>query len=623
MLTAAVSRKPGAGMAGLVVDLARPYRAWLVLILAAMLVETIAGLAGPGPLKIVIDDVVGRHSVPAWAARLLGPSRAADGRAIAAMAAASLVVIAVLGGLASYVDNYYTESVGQWVANDLRLRVYDHLECLSFAYYDTHQTGVLLSTITDDVATVQDFVSSSTLSMLIDVMTIAGMLGLMFWLNWDFTLLVVAITPFLLLFVARFRRAVKKATREVRRRESDIVAVVQTGLESMRTVQAFGAQDIEAARLGEASRATVNAALGARRVKSLLSPVVGVIVSVCTAIVLWRGTGLILVGAMTVGSLTVFLAYLAKFFKPVQDLAKMTNAVAQTHVGLERIQSILDIDMSIEERPDAREPHAFKGAIAFDHVAFSYNPEVPVLEDVTFSIAPGQFVGVVGATGSGKSTIVSLIPRFYDPTAGRILVDGSDIRDYTLQGVRRQIGFVLQDTVLFRGTLRDNIAYGRHHATEAQIISAAQLANADEFIVRMPGGYDTPIGERGITLSGGQRQRIGIARAFIRNAPILILDEPTASLDNESEQLVMEGLERLMKGRTVMMITHRLSTIRGADTIIVLRDGIVAEQGTHEELLAAGGIYAGLYWTKPTGPAGSPVSRPTRLTGADLAWRAR
>jgi ABC-type multidrug transport system fused ATPase/permease subunit len=619
----APSNRPGAGMASLVVDLARPYRVWLVIVLVAMLVETIAGLAGPWPLKIIIDNVVGHHTVPDWTAGLLGPALAADGRALAAIAAASLVLIAALGGLASYVDNYYTESVGQWVANDLRMRVYDHLECLSFSYYDTHQTGLLLSTMTDDVSTVQDFVSSSMLSILIDFMTIVGMLGLMFWLNWDFTLLVVAITPFLLLFVARFKKAVKKATREVRRRESDVVAVVQTGLESMRTVQAFGAQDVEAVRLGEASRATVNAALRARRVKSLLSPVVAVIVSSCTAIVLWRGAGLILAGTMTIGALTVFLAYLARFFKPVQDLAKMTNAVAQTTVGLERIQSILDIEMSTQERPEAREPEVFKGMIAFEHVAFSYDLAAPVLRDVSFSIAPGQFVGVVGATGSGKSTMVSLIPRFYDPTAGRILIDGTDIREYTLRGIRRQIGFVLQETVLFRGTMRENIAYGRHRATDAQIVAAAKLANADEFIVRMPDGYNALIGERGVTLSGGQRQRIGIARAFIRNTPILILDEPTASLDTESEQLVMEGLDRLMKGRTVLMITHRLNTIRGADTIIVLHDGTVAEHGTHEELLSLGRIYAGLYWTRPSASTESTVSRPIQQPGSDLAWRAR
>jgi subfamily B ATP-binding cassette protein MsbA len=612
-----------AGMARLLIDLARPYRGSLLVILLAMLVETAAALAGPWPLKIAIDNAISRQAAPEWVNRLFGLSSISDGMTLAAMAAFSMVLIAVVGGIASYIDNYYTESVGQWVANDLRLRLYDHLERLSFKYYDTHQTGLLLSTITDDVSTVQDFVSSSTLSILVDCMTIVGMLGLMFWLNWDFALLVVAVTPFLLLFVARFRRAVKKATREVRHRESDVFAVLQAGLESIRTVQAFGAQDVEAARLGEASRATVQAALSARRVKSFLPPVVAVVVSGCTAMVLWRGVGLILAGAMTVGSLTVFLAYLGRFFKPVQDLAKMTTAVAQTNVGLERIQAILDIDMSIQDRPDAREPRAFSGAIAFEHVAFAYNPKVPVLQDVTFSIAPGQFVGVVGMTGSGKSTIASLIPRFYDPSAGRILIDGVDIQGYTLQGLRRQIGFVLQDTVLFRGTMRENIAYGRHHATEAQIIEAAKLANADEFISRMPRGYDTAIGERGTTLSGGQRQRIGIARAFIRDAPILILDEPTASLDVESEQLVMEGLDRLMKGRTVIMITHRLNTIHRADTIIVLHNGVVTEQGTHDDLLALGGIYASLYVTNPATsgqPSASPATPPRE---ADPRWRAR
>jgi subfamily B ATP-binding cassette protein MsbA len=585
-------------MSRFIIDLARPYRGWLLIVLLAMLVETAMGLAGPWPLKIVIDSAVGRHPVPAWLASALGPGLVANGRMLAAVAALGVVAIAVIGGAASYVDNYYTESVGQWVANDLRMRIFEHLERLSFDYFDTHQTGLLLSTMIDDVSTVEDFVSSSALSILVDLMTITGMLGLMFWLNWDFTLTVVAITPFVLLFVGRFKRSVKRAAREVRRRQSDVVSVLQTELESVRTVQAFGAQEMETARLGAASRATVEAALSARRLKSLVSPVVGSLVALCTGGVLWRGADLILAGAMTVGSLTVFLAYLARFFKPVQDLAKMTNAVAQSTVALERIRSILDIQTNIDEKADAREPDLFKGAIAFEHVAFSYNRDLPVLRDITFCVEPGQFVGVVGTTGSGKSTVASLVPRFYDPGEGRVLIDETDVRDYTLQGVRRQIGFVLQDTVLFRGTVRDNIAYGRPNATETEIVAAAKLANADEFITRMPGGYDAPVGERGLTLSGGQRQRIGIARAIIRNAPILILDEPTAALDSESEELVMTALERLMKGRTVLMITHRLQTIRHADTIVVLNNGVIAEQGTHDELLALGGRYADLYVAK-------------------------
>ena len=609
----------------LVLDLARPYRVSLAIIFVAMLVETIAGLGAPWPLKVVIDYAVGQHPPPAWMLAVFGPALTANAKALAAIAASGVVLLTVLGGLASYVDNYLTESVGQWVANDLRMRVYDHLECLSFSYYDTHQTGLLLSTITEDVATVQDFVSESTLAILIDGMTIIGMLGLMLWLNWSITLIVVAITPALLLFAARFRRAVKKATRELRRRQSDIVAIVQVGLESMRTVQVLGAQDVELARLGEASQATVNAALSARRIKSLLSPLVGLIVASCTAVVLWRGTGLILAGGMTVGSLTVFLAYLGRFFKPVQDLAKMTNAIAQTNVGLERIQSILEIPMSAQERPGAREPEPFTGAIEFEHVAFSYQPDAPLLRDITFSVAPGEFLGIVGATGSGKSSSASLIPRFYDPTSGRILIDGHDIRDFTLRGIRRHIGFVLQETVLFHGTVRENIAYGRHRATDAEIISAAELAHADEFIVKMPGGYDALVGERGLTLSGGQRQRIGIARAFIRNAPILILDEPTSSLDTEAEQLVMGGLDRLMKGRTVIMITHRLDTLRRADRVIVVQGGIVAEQGAHDALLAANGIYAHLYWTRAAASPGSPASRSSQeqITPTDLSWRAR
>jgi subfamily B ATP-binding cassette protein MsbA len=441
------------------------------------------------------------------------------------------------------------------------------LQRLSLRYYESHQTGAILSTLTTDIATIQSFASSGTLGILVDTFTIIGMLGLMLWLDWQFALIAVAVTPFLLMFVVHFKKAVKSATKEVRRNQSEIVAVLQQGLDSERVVKAFGRQDLEEERLNKVSLATVQSALRARKIKALLSPVVTVTVAACTGLVLWRGAALVLKGVMTAGVLTIFLSYLSKFFKPVQDLAKMTNAIAQTAVGVERISTILETDTVIPELPGARTPDRIRGHIAFRDVEFGYTPDNPVLKGVTFAIEPGQIVGIVGPTGGGKSTVVSMIPRFYEPNRGAVEIDGTDLREYTVQGIRKHIGFVLQDTVLFRGTIAENIAYGRPGATREEIMEAARIANADEFIDQMPQGYETMVGDRGLTLSGGQRQRIGIARAVIRNNPILILDEPTAALDSESEGRVIEALERLMKGRTVIMIAHRLSTIRHADKI--------------------------------------------------------
>jgi subfamily B ATP-binding cassette protein MsbA len=601
------AKPAAAAKSRLVRELLRPYTGPLLIVLAAMLVETAMSLAAPWPLKIILDNVLGTHHAPEWLHALRIIPLDSSKLELAAVAGMLVLAIAVLNAAASYVENYYTESVSQWVAHDLRMRVYDHLQRLSLGFYDTHQVGAILSTMTADVKTIQNFASSGTLGILVDLMTIVGMLGIMFWLDWDFALIAIAATPFLLLFVARFNRAVKKATHEVRKHQAEIVSVVQEGLESVRVVKAYGRQDREEENLSAVSRKTVDAALKARRIKSVLSPVVAIVAAICTGIVLWRGTDLVLAGAMTIGSLTVFLTYLSKFFKPVQDLAKMGSTIAQTAVAIERVQTLLETDAVMEERPDARDPGTVKGGIEFEHVAFAYDPKAPVLKDVHTKVAPGQFVGIVGPTGGGKSTIVSMVPRFYDPTDGRVLIDGVDLRDLTLQGLRGQIGFVLQDTVLFRGTVRDNIAYGRPSATEQEIAEAAKLANADEFIAKMPDGYHTMVGERGLTLSGGQRQRIGIARAIIRNAPILILDEPTAALDTESEKLVMEALQRLMKGRTVLTIAHRLSTIRDAHKIIVLKDGVVAEEGTHAELVARNGVYAELHRVQTGGtppPAG-------------------
>jgi ABC-type multidrug transport system fused ATPase/permease subunit len=566
-----------------------------------MLVDTGMTLLSPWPFKIIIDSVGSNHPVPQWAKWFLPMLGGGNIKIrIATLAAAMVVVIAVVSAITDYLNTYFSAGIGQWVANDLRIRMYHHLQRLSLSYYHTHQVGSILSTLTDDVSTIQSFASQSTVGMFIDLLTIGGMLIVMFALRWDFALIAVALLPFLIFFVSRVRGAIQTITKEVRKRQADIVAAAQEGLESVAAVEAYEREDLEERQLAEISRGAVVTALKARRVRALLSPVVSIPVALCTAFIFWRGSSLFLLPHdnphwMSLGTLQVFSVYLAMFFGPVHDLSGQADTIAQTAVAVQRIQAILDADTMIEERPDATDAPPFRGQITFDRVAFNYDAESPVLRDTSFSVEPGELVGIVGPTGSGKSTAISLIPRFYDADSGTITIDGADIRDYKVHGLRSQIGFVLQDTVLFRGTVHDNIAFGRAGATREEVVEAAKLANADEFIARMPHGYDSLVGERGVTLSGGQRQRIGIARALIRDNPILILDEPTAALDAESEHLVVEALERLMKDRTVLCIAHRLSTLHDANKIVVIKDGVVAEQGTHQELLDLNGVYAELH----------------------------
>jgi ABC-type multidrug transport system fused ATPase/permease subunit len=585
-------------MVRLVLQLVRPYRWLLIIVVVAMLLQAAMGVAAPWPLKIIIDSALTtpRHPVPRWATWFAPMLAHGDRTQIAALAAIIVVTVAVGNAVAGYVGHYFIESVGQRVANDLRLRAYHHLHRPSLSYYNSQQVGTILSTLTTDVTTIQNFASQATVNIFVDILIIAGMVIVMFVLRWDFALLAVAVLPFLILFVSRVRRAIQKTITEVRQIQGDMVATAQEGLQSMEVVEAYEREDIQEQQLARISRLSLEAALKARRARALLGPTVTVPIAVCTAFVLWRSTSLILNGAMTLGSLTVFTAYLTRFFRPVQDLSGQADLIAQASVAAQRIQAILGAEAITPERPDAIDPPPFRGEISYERVAFGYDDaDNPVLRDVSFTVKPGEMVGIVGATGSGKSTVVSLIPRFYDAKAGTITIDGADIRAFQLHGLRSQIGFVLQETVLFRGTVRDNIAFGRPGATQDEVVRAAKAANADEFIIAMPHGYDSGVGERGLTLSGGQRQRIGIARALIRDDPILILDEPTAALDAESEQLVIEAMERLMKGRTVICIAHRLSTIRDADKIIVIKGGVVAEQGSHQDLMAVNGAYAELH----------------------------
>ena len=584
-------------------DLLRPYRRTLAIILAMTLVSMVMSLAAPWPLKVILDNVVASHPPPSWIARLFPLVGGTTKTHIAAAAGIATVAIAVVSGAAFYVASYSTEKLGQSIGNDLRVRLYHHLQELSLAFYDHNRVGTILSTLTTDVQTIQSFLSTSTLNIFTDALTLVAMIVVMFWLRWDFALIALAVTPLLIIFLVRVNKAIKTAVKDVRTRQSDLLSTLQEGLQSIEVVQAYSREDYEDRQVRKVSMDTVTAWLKTRRLSAMLSPVVSLVIAVCTGLVLWRGALLILAGTMTAGALTVFLAYLARFFQPVRALSQMTNTLAQVSVGFQRVTAVCDADSVIPERPAPVEPPPFKGEITFENVSFGYDPEVPVLRDVSFTIAPGQLVGIVGPTGSGKSTLVSLIPRFRDLHGGRIMIDGADIADYTLHGLRTQIGFVLQNTVLLRGTIRDNIAFGRPHASDEEIMEAAKLANAHEFISRMPDGYASLVGDRGSTLSGGQRQRIGIARALVRDNPILILDEPTAALDAESEHLVIEALERLMDGRTVLTIAHRLSTLRDAHKIIVIKDGVVVEDGTQEELLALDGVYAELHHLQFDQPA--------------------
>ena len=489
-------------------------------------------------------------------------------------------------------------SVGQWIAHELRRTLYAHIQRMSLAFYTEARTGDLISRITDDIDSVQTFITSGLLSSLVDAITLGGMVAVMFYLNWRFTLIALSVAPVLFLIVFTYTRSIKKASRAVRKKEGEVVSVLEEAITSVRIVKAFAREDDEVRRLEMRSQETVEAALSARALKAKLQPMVQVIVAVGTALVLWFGTRLVLRGSLSTGSLIVFLTYLTKMYKPMQDLSKMTDAYSKAAVGYERIHEVLDAKNEVVDLRGARRAPVFQGRIELEHVSFQYEDQQQVLNDVSLVVEPGTMVALVGPTGAGKTTIVNLISRFYDPTRGVVKIDGMDIRRFKQASLRSQISWVLQDCVLFHSTVAENIAYGKPNATRAEVIRAAELANAAEFIDQMPDGYDTQIGERGMTLSGGQRQRLAIARAIIRNSPILILDEPTSGLDALSEKLVFEAIERLIQGKTCIVIAHRLATVRRADQILVVADGSIVERGRHEELMELGGVYASLSQTQ-------------------------
>jgi subfamily B ATP-binding cassette protein MsbA len=576
-------------------DLVRPHWTALALALVAVLVETATDVLEPWPIKIVVDNVVQSrplpHGLAAAASRLFPHTRFA----VLNLAVAAVAVIALVGAASAYLEKYLTTSVSQRVTHDLRLTLYHHIQRLSLADHDRARSSDLVARLTDDVASVQDFINSALLGLIVNLFTLVGMIGVMWSIHRRFTLIALSVVPPLFLVIYRSTRRIKAASRAARRKESAMASDVAEVLTSIRVVQAFAREDYEERRFASESLDNVNAALKARSLKARLPMVVDIVAAVGTCLVLGYGARLARHERISAGVLVVFILYLGKMYKPMRDLSKMTDTVSKAAVGYERVREVFAIESSVQNRPGARRAPRFKGCIEFDHVSFGYADEVPVLKDVSFRIEPGQIAAIVGPSGAGKTTIASLISRFYDPVSGEIRIDGTDVRRYTLKSLREQISFVLQDTLLFRATIWENIAYGNPRASPHDILRAATLANAHEFIQRMPQGYGTLVGERGVTISGGQRQRIAIARAIVRNTPILVLDEPTASLDAASEETVITALDRLMEHRTSVVIAHHLGTIRHADVIFVLRDAALVERGTHDELLATQGTYAALH----------------------------
>jgi subfamily B ATP-binding cassette protein MsbA len=580
-----------------IADLLRPHTRELWLGLLAIAGESAADLLQPWPLKIVLDNVLrGKKQDHGWLNHLIDKTAGADPVRVLMFACAAVLLIAVIDAICSYADKYLTTSVGQWVTHDLRQRIYTQVQRLSLAYHDQQPTGDLISRVTSDIDSIQSFIVSGLLGVLVNAVTLVGMIVVLFYINWQFALIALAVVPPLFVIVYTYTRRVKKASREVRKKEGSMISVVEEVVTSMRVVKAFAREDYEIKRFEGESLDAVEAALRARALKAKLVPIVNIITAIGTCAVLWFGARLAMEGHLTPGSMVVFVFYLGKMYKPMQEISKTMDAYSKAEIGYERLQEILKSDEEIHDIRGAKRAPRFKGQIDLEHVTFSYKENEPVLKDVILHADPGSMVALVGPTGSGKTTIVNLIARFYDPNEGVVKIDGVDVKQFTQKSLREQISFVLQDTVLFSGTIWDNIAYGRPDASVIDIVKAAEAANAREFIEKLPQKFETTVGERGVTLSGGQRQRIAIARAIVRNTPILVLDEPTSGLDAQSEQLVFEALDRLMEGKTSVVIAHRLSTIRRANCIYVVDGGSIAESGTHDELLHRDdGIYRKLH----------------------------
>ncbi len=569
------------------------YRLLLLGAFAALFAQVGMRLLEPWPLKFILDRVI--VTAPSGGGSGLAFIDALSPTALLTVSAVGLVVVIALRAVAEYASTIGFALIGNRVLTRVRGEVYEHLQRLSLSYHTGAKGGDLTVRVIGDVGMLKEIAVTAVLPMLGNVFVLVGMLVVMFILNWQLALIAVAIFPLFWLVSLRQGNRIREVARQQRKREGAMAATAAEVIGAIKIVQALSLEGTFSRAFSSQNQKSLKEGVKAKRLAAGLERTADVLIATSTALVLFFGARLVLGGALTPGDLIVFITYLKNAFKPMRDFAKYTGRLAKASAAGERVLEILDREPDIRDAPGAVPAPAFEGAVRFEGLSFAYDLAQPVLEDIYIRIDPGERVAVVGPSGSGKSTLASLLPRLYDPTSGRVTIDGRDIRAYTLESLRSQISVVLQDNLLFGASVRDNIAFGVPEASNDEVEAAAKLAYAHDFIMALPQGYATVLGERGATLSGGQRQRLAVARAAIRRAPILILDEPTVGLDEENERWVSASLDELSRAQTTLLITHDLGFAARADRIVYLEAGRVLEQGTHEALLRAGGRYASLY----------------------------